>query len=382
MEYIVLSYWVSLFILIYIYFGYPAFIIYLAKRKRKHRTNPDYSPFVSLIICAYNEENIIGKKIDNSLSCDYYDNKYEIIVVSDGSTDKTNEIVNSYDDRRIKFIYYPDRGGKAKALNKGMENAKGEVIVFTDANVMFESDAIRELVSAFSEGSVGCAVGNVILKSPVYGEVSGEGIYSRYEKAIHTAEANFATMITVDGAMYAVRREYLSPIPPDSLTDDWYLASGVLGYGKSIVYVPRAVGYEKAAETVSGEFVRKIRMAAGGYQTMIRRANIFLNPFSYPKLFFMFFSHKLLRWNSLLFMALFYILNLMLVNHSIWYQFTLVIQICFYTLALFGWIFNDRLKAALFYIPYYFVSVNWAVVLGLIKYLTNAQKVTWERGRK
>jgi cellulose synthase/poly-beta-1,6-N-acetylglucosamine synthase-like glycosyltransferase len=355
-------------------------MIILGGRKKSLDYSGSYQPRVSLLICAYNEEEVIAQKIENSLALDYPPDLLEIVVVSDGSTDRTNEIVDDIVDSRLNFISYPDRGGKAKALNAGMEHIIGEIVVFTDANVMFEPDALYHLVNAFKDKSVGCAVGNVRLKSKE-GSIAGEGVYSKYEKTVHTAEGNFSTMITVDGAMYAMRREYVKPIPLDSLTDDWYLATGVLEDDLKIVYVEDAIGIENAAETVSGEFTRKVRMVAGGYQTAFRRSRLFFNPSAHPLIFFMFISHKFLRWLGMFFMAGLYISNLSLLGGASWYTLTFILQVIFYVMALLGWLSGDKYKSPLFHIPYYFTAVNWAAVLGLIKYISGEQKVTWDRGR-
>ncbi|MBD3168588.1 MAG: glycosyltransferase [candidate division Zixibacteria bacterium] len=375
-----LIYWLSFAVLLYTYFGYPVLMLIIGKRKPDYRRDETFLPKVSLLICAYNEKDVIREKLENALATDYPGDKFEIVVVSDGSTDGTNEIIESFHDPRLKFFTYTDRGGKAKALNTGMKHLTGDIAVLTDANVLFENDAIKKLAIYFSGESIGCVVGNVILRSKD-GTIVGEGVYSRYEKAVHTAEGNFNTMITVDGAMYAMRRKHLAPVPPDSLTDDWYLATGVLGLNKKIIYAPEAVGYEHAAESVAGEFKRKVRMIAGGYQTAFRRADVFLNPFKYPIISFMFFSHKLLRWTAMFFMAALCVSNLPLVFCGSWYQLTFAGQGIFYGFALMGWLYSERLKSPPFYIPYYFTAVNWAAVMGLIKYLTGGQKVTWERGR-
>ncbi|MCP4632287.1 MAG: glycosyltransferase family 2 protein [candidate division Zixibacteria bacterium] len=373
-------YWICFILLLFTFLGYPLLMLILGGQKKRVEYAGSYQPRVSLLICAYNEEDVIAEKIENALAIDYPSDKLEIVVVSDGSTDRTNDIVKEIVDPRLNFISYPERGGKAKALNTGMEHIIGEVVIFTDANVMFEPEALYKLVNVFKDNSIGCAVGNVQLKS-ADGSIAGEGLYSKYEKAVHTAEGNFSSMITVDGAMYALRREYVKPIPPDSLTDDWYLATGVLEDDLRIVYVDDAIGYENAAETVSGEFTRKVRMIAGGYQTAFRRSKLFFNPSAHPLTFFMFISHKFLRWLALFFMAGLYLSNLYLLGELSWYMMTFILQVVFYVLALLGWLSGDKLKSPLFHIPYYFTAVNWAAVLGLIKYISGEQKVTWDRGR-
>jgi poly-beta-1,6-N-acetyl-D-glucosamine synthase len=372
-------FFLSLFLLVYTFAGYPLLMLCLGWRKRTVKTEKSERK-VTLLICAYNEEKVIGDKIANSLALDYPKDRLEIIVVSDGSSDRTNQIMNSYSDQRLTCLTYADRGGKVKALNTGMAIISGDIVVLTDANVMLEPDAITKLTAVFADDTVGCAVGNTILRSPD-GAVSGEGIYSRYEKRIHRSEENFRTMITVDGALYAIRREFVLPLPPDTITDDWFMATGVLGRGKRIVYVADAIGYEDAAESVAGEFKRKVRMIAGGYQSLFRRAGLFLNPFRYPAIAFMIVSHKLLRWTAMIFMLWLLISTIFLTTaHPFFVAFALC-QILFYLLALIGrWGQKGRVAIA-FYLPYYFTAVNWAALVGLWKYLSGGQKVTWARGR-
>ncbi len=376
-------FWVSLAILVWVFFGYPIFIIVLAKlagRREARSTDSSELPALTLLICAYNEEKVIGEKISNSLSLDYPKDKLKILVVSDGSSDRTNNIASSFSDPRLQFVTYTERGGKAKALNTGIGHLAGEIVVFTDANVMFEPDALGKLVAYFADPQIGGVVGNVILRS-ADGSIAGEGVYSRYEKAVHTAEAQLATMITVDGAMYALRREFVASIPPDSITDDWYMASGALAAGKKIAWGPDAIGYELAAESVAGEFRRKVRMAAGGYQTTFRRASVFLNPLGHPVIFFMFLSHKLLRWLAMIFMTTLAVSTVTLAGCSTFFMVTLAAQCAFYLLAVVGFLVRGKSDALPVYLPYYFTAVNWGALLGLWRYLRGRQSAAWAKSR-
>ncbi len=376
------TFWISLLILVYTFVGYPILILFLGRRQKKRAASSAELPKISLIICAYNEENIIGAKIENTLVLDYPTDCLETIIVSDGSTDRTNEIMATFDRPGLKCITYSERGGKVKALNTAFEQITGDIIVFTDANVMFESDAIRKLVDNFVSNSIGCVVGNVMLRSP-NGEIAGELLYSRYEKVIHNAEENWRTMITVDGAMYTLRRESISPLPPDIITDDWFLASSVLLDNKQIVFESEAIGYEDTADSVAKESARKVRMIAGGFQTAFRRANLFLNPFAYPAVCFMFVSHKLLRWCAGILMATLLVSNIPLFFvDSLLFKFTLILQLAFYFLALLGGLFCSRLIYFIFRYPFYFVSINMASIQGLFRYLTNRQKPIWEKSRE
>lgn len=376
-------FWLSLTILVWVFFGYPIVVIILAKLVGKRKTPTDDRsdlPSLSLLICAYNEERVIGEKIQNSLALDYPKEKLKVVVVSDGSSDQTNKIASAFTDPRLTFGSYTDRGGKAKALNTGIGHLTGEIVVFTDANVIFKPDALRHLVAQFSDPQVGGVVGNVVLKS-ADGTVAGEGVYSRYEKAVHTAEADLATMITVDGAMYALRRHYVAPIPPDSITDDWFMASGALLAGKKIGWAPDAIGYELAADSVAGEFKRKVRMVAGGYQTTFRRAGLFLNPLSHPVVCGMFVSHKLLRWLAMVFMAALLVSSILLSGKSGFYLWALVAQMGFYLLALLGWGLRNQTSALPLYLPYYFTAVNWGALLGLWRFLAGKQSAAWQKSR-
>lgn len=376
-------FWLSLALLVWVFFGYPIVVIVLAKLLGK-KSAPVYDqndlPALSLLICAYNEERVIGEKIQNALSLDYPPEKLKIIVVSDGSSDRTNQIASAVSDPRLTFVSYTDRGGKAKALNTGISHLTGEIVVFTDANVIFKPDAIRRLVAQFVDSRIGGVVGNVVLMS-ADGTVAGEGVYSRYEKAVHTAEADLATMITVDGAMYALRREYVAPIPPDSITDDWFMASGALLAGKKIGWAPDAIGYELAADSVAGEFKRKVRMVAGGYQTTFRRAGLFLNPLGHPVVCGMFVSHKLLRWLAMVFMATLLVSSILLSGKSGFYLLALVAQVGFYLLALLGWGLRNQTSALPLYLPYYFTAVNWGALLGLWRFLAGKQSAAWQKSR-
>ena len=336
-------------------------------------------PRVSLIIPAHNEEKVIGKKIENSLSLDYPENLLSIVIVSDGSTDRTNELVNEFaSNPRIRFIQYQPRRGKAHALNLAVTNSEGEIIVFSDANIRYEPDSIRMLVRNFSIPSVGCVCGKVLLeKATGSTEPLGEGIYMRYERFIHQNESRFYTMIGTDGAMYAIRRELSSPLPEDAIVDDFIIAMSVLKKNYRIVYEPKAIGFEEAASSVGQEFKRKVRMIAGGFQAIGILGTV-LNPFLHPIVFFQFISHKLLRWLAPIFMLALFVTNVLLLFRH-FYQLSLLAQLIFYSLAMIGAIQESIRKRALFYFPYYFCALNLAAAIGLRRFLTGNQPVKWEK---
>ncbi len=374
-------FWISILVLGYTYLGYPVLIAFLARlRPRRVRVGADSKlSRVSLIIAAYNEEKVIEEKILNSLSVGYPRGLFSIVIVSDGSIDRTNEIVNKFvSNPVIKFLRYHPRRGKAHALNFGVMSSESEIIVFSDANISYEPDSVRMLIRNFSDPSVGCVCGRVLLEKPKDSiELLGEGAYMKYERFIHQGESRFHTMIGTDGAMYAIRRELFKPLPEDAIVDDFIIAMRVLEKNYRIVYEPEAIGYEEAASSVSQEFKRKVRMIAGGFQSMNVLKDV-LYPWRDVRTSFQFLSHKLLRWLSPIFMMGLFISNLLLLS-SFLYQITLILQVSFYASAM-GAVFMESLRnKAVFYFPYYFCSLNLAAGIGLKRFILRQQTVNWEK---
>lgn len=374
-------FWVSAFVLVYTYLGYPVLIAVLARlrNRRNYIRQKSNLPKVSLIIAAHNEEKVIGQKIQNSLNLDYPEDLLAIIVVSDGSTDQTNQIVNQFiSNPRINFINYQPRMGKAHALNIGVENSKSEIIAFSDANIWYEANSIKMLIRNFSDPSVGCVCGKVLLKKPEgSSEPLGEGAYMKYERFIHQNESRFHTMIGTDGAMYAIRRQLFRPLPEDAVADDFIVAMLVLEEHYRIIYEPEAVGYEEAASSVGQEFKRKVRIIAGGFQAIGALKNV-LNPRTNTVVFLQFISHKFLRWVAPIFMAALFLVNVLLLSSS-FYRMTFAIQSVFYVSALAATFLKSIREKALFYFPYYFCSLNLAATVGLKRYIFNQQPVKWEK---
>ena len=374
-------FWISAVILGYTYLGYPLLIAMFAHLKPQRIGGGQNSEFpeVSLIIAAHNEEKVIREKLTNSLAIDYPEGLLSVVIVSDGSIDRTNEIINEFASRSgIKFIHYQPRRGKAHALNLGVENSESEIVVFSDANIRYEADSIKYLVKDFSDPSAGCVCGKVLLEKPKDSkEPIGEGAYMKYERFIHQNESRFNTMIGTDGAMYAIRRELFKPIPEDAIVDDFVIAMRVIEKGLRIVYEPKAIGYEYAASSVGQEFKRKVRMIAGGFQSLgiLKSA---LNPMNHPIVFFQFVSHKFLRWLGPIFMVMLFLANLSLLTGT-FYQITLALQLTFYAFALAATFWESLRERVLFYFPYYFCSLNLAASIGMKRFLFAQQSVKWEK---
>lgn len=367
----------SIVCIFHTYIFYPLIVILLSTIcKKRIKKEEGYLPKVSLLIAAYNEEKIIQKKIENSLAIDYPKDKLEIIVASDGSTDKTNEIVNNYKDKGVILKELP-RAGKITALNKTLPTATGEIVVLSDANTMYKEDAIKKLIRNFADESIGGVSGNVTLMSEkaTYGQ--GESLYGRYEKYIQKKETNLSSIIGVDGAMYAIRKNLFSTIPNDIILDDLVNGMNIAKQGYRVIYEDEAIGYEDTASSNKGEFIRRIRVAGGGFQIIFKNQGI--PSITQPFLLFQFISHKLFRWLTPFFLISLFITNLTLININIFYNFCLILQLLFYLFAILSGLF--KLKNKVFGIPFYFCLIHLASIIGLYRLLTGKLKVTWMKGR-
>jgi len=367
----------SIICILHTYIFYPLIIILLSMIcKKRVKKDADYLPTVSLLIAAYNEEKIIQKKVENSLAIDYPKEKFEIIIASDGSTDKTNEIVGNYKDKGVILKELP-RAGKMTALNKTLPLAKGEIIVLSDANTIYKEDAIKKLVRNFNDDTIGGVTGDVRLISERVSYGQGEGLYSKYEKYILMKESQISSIIGVDGAMYAIRKELFKPIPNEIILDDLVNGMNITKQGYRVIYDNEAIGYEETASEAKGEFIRRIRVCGGGFQMIFKNQGIPTR--KQPFLLFQFISHKLFRWLTPFFLISFFITNLILINTNLIYRNYLLIQLLFYLFAVVGWLF--KLKTKVFSIPFYFCLIQTASILGFYRYLTGKLKVTWTKGR-
>ncbi|MCF6218073.1 MAG: glycosyltransferase family 2 protein [Gammaproteobacteria bacterium] len=345
------------------------------------KNSPPHSgelPSVSLIIAAYNEEKYIGRKIENALSQKYPHEKLQIIVISDGSSDRTLEIAESFDDERLTVLEVTDRMGKANALNQGLKRVAGDVIVFTDANVFFESDAVEKLASCFSDELCGAVSGRVELVAMESGEPLGEGAYMKYERFIQKSESKVHTMVGIDGGMFAIRRRFVNGVPINIILDDFYLAMRVLANRSRIIYEPKAVAEELVPASVAQEFRRKTRIAAGGFQ-ILRHIEFLKRPFSNITATIFFISHKFLRWLSPFFMITLFVSNAFLLAEGKFFTLFFFFQVAFYFLAVIGALLPSLRERTVVYIPYYFSAVNAAFFIGFWKNLLGTQKVTWSR---
>lgn len=379
-------FWGSVALILYAYFLFPLLVVLrgLIWRKpyRSHETDP--LPLVSIVIAAYNEEKEIGKKLDNIVSLDYPPERLEVVIASDGSTDRTNAIVQSYESRGVKLLPLP-RLGKAGALNAAVSASKGEILVFSDANSMYRSDALRELVRPFVDEIVGGVAGNqcYLKKKDASSVGAGERSYWDFDRILKQFESSAGNTISATGAIYAIRRSLFQPVL-EGVTDDFYTSTGVIAQGYRLVFAPDAVAYESVAGTSRTEFGRKVRVITRGLRGVFIARRQLLNPFRYGFYSIQLFSHKALRRLVVFPLILVFLVTPFLWRAGLFYQLALLGQLAFYSLALLGWILDGtRLgRIKILTMPYFFVLVNLAVLLASINVMRGQQIKRWEPQRK
>ena len=374
--------WAALAVLAYTYAGYPLAIWLLARLFGKRHAQEDAEPTVSLLIPAHNEAGVIRAKVENSLALDYPRGKLQVRVVSDGSSDGTDEIVRAYEARGVELQRIEVRAGKPNALNQAVPFARGEILVLCDANTMFASDAVRRLVRHFADPRVGAVTGDVRLRSEDVGYGEGEGLFYRLERFLQQCESRFWTVVGVDGGMYALRRELYVPNRPDTLIDDFVIAMNVARCGSRVIYDPAAIAVEDAVESPAQEFRRRARTTAGGFQTLFEGRG---RPrWTQPGLWFGYLSHKVLRWTSPFFLVLLFfgsIAGTAAGREADWrwslQAGLLGLQLAFLLLAIVGAGMRRRRLPGPVCLPYYFGLTNLAAIVGFVRWLRGSQPVVW-----
>jgi cellulose synthase/poly-beta-1,6-N-acetylglucosamine synthase-like glycosyltransferase len=374
-----LIFWVAVALLAYSYVIFPAIVLLRGRLFHQPYQTADITPKVSIIIAAYNEQNDIGAKLENMLALDYPRDKVEIIVASDGSEDRTNEIVAGFADRGVTLLALP-RQGKAGALNSAVAAATGEILVFSDANSIFSEGALRALIAPFADQSVGGVAGNqrYLPKSATVANNDGEQSYWNFDRQMKVSQSKAGNAISATGAIYAIRRSLFRTVPT-GVTDDFVTSTSVIAQGKRLVFAPAAVAYEPVAGSNDREFGRKVRIMTRGLRAVIVMREL-LNPFRYGFYAFQLFSHKVVR--RLMFIPLIALLlvNPFLWNNGLFYQITMLLQIAFYGCALLGWRLADTPLGSLkfFSIPYYFCLIYAAAFVATLNIVRGRTIDRWQ----
>jgi cellulose synthase/poly-beta-1,6-N-acetylglucosamine synthase-like glycosyltransferase len=390
--------WSSVFIVFYTYIGYGLLLLLLVKIKEsvckpKDKIIPSDGelPEVTLFIAAYNEKSVIREKIENCRSLDYPMEKLKILFVTDGTNDGSVEILRKVEsDGKLPAIiveHSADRMGKAAAFNRGISFVKSPLVVFTDANTMLNAESIRNIVLEFTDSSVGCVAGEKRVQKGEAGKgaVATEGIYWKYESFLKAMDYRLCTAVGAAGELFAVRTALFEKLSKDTLLDDFMLSMNIASKGYKIAYCSDAYAVEGTSADMYEEAKRKVRISAGGLQSVWRLRRL-LNLFRYGTLSFQYISHRVLRWTlaplMLPFMLLF---NLLLVFGSagMIYNIMILLQLLFYVTGVAGWCFSKfGIKKKLPYVVYYFIFMNINVYAGAI-YLTKRKgSGVWEKAKR
>jgi cellulose synthase/poly-beta-1,6-N-acetylglucosamine synthase-like glycosyltransferase len=390
---ITILFWVFLFIIFYAYLGYGILLFILIKIKRllglsNREIDPNYEPEVTLFCAAYNEKAYVDKKIANSFSLEYPKEKVKHVWVTDGSDDGTPDLLRKYEG--VEVYHKDERAGKIAAMNRGLDFVKTPIVIFSDGNTMLGNESIRRIVNLFSDPRVGCVSGEKRIFEKDKDTAAGtEGIYWKYESTLKKWDAELYSVVGAAGELFAIRTELYQHVEPDTLLDDFIVSLRVAKKGYTIQYDPEAYAIESSSANVKEELKRKIRIAAGGIQSIVRLKEL-LNFFKYGTLSFQYISHRVLRWTlAPLGLLLILIFNTILsaqigfFDFSSIYTWTFWGQVAFYTAALLGWYLeNHQIKVKVLFIPYYFFIMNYAVYLGFWRYLKGKQSVKWERAKR
>ncbi len=366
-----LLFWFSLIFIFYTYILYLIIIVLLASIYKKEPNKGHITPYVSFLIIAHNEGQIINDKIKNCLELEYPQDRIEYVIVSCGSTDDTDKIASSFEYKNVRLIRLNENKGKSFAINKVVPELKGEIILFSDARQIYETNCIKELVANFNDPTLGAVSGELMLSSKKKKEgPKGIYLYWNYEKLLRINESYVYSSLGTTGAIYAIRKELFESIPDDTILDDFVIPMSILKKGYRVIFDNKARAWDLVTESLSKEFRRKIRTIGGNYQAFSRMP--FLFSYKNNPVFFQFISHKLFRLIAPYFLLLLFISNIFL--DSIGYSLFLTMQISFYLFSLVG----IKYYSGIFGIFGTFLILNFATVIGLYRFLTNSLDASWK----
>lgn len=386
-------FWATLLIVFYTYIGYGILLYIIIRLKRLLKGTPlqaamptdDELPTMTLMICAYNEEDVVAEKMENTLALDYPKDKFRIMWVTDGSNDRTNELLRAYPE--VDIVFSPERKGKTAALKHGLRELKTRYVTFTDANTMINTGALREIARLFSDPTVGCVSGEKRVAARKAGEMAaeGEGLYWRYESTLKRWDSELYSTMGAAGELYAIDPKLCREVPDEALLDDFMMSMYVVQGGKRIAYAPDAYAREYGSANIFEESKRKRRIAAGGLQSIWWLRSM-LNPLKQPLVTFQYVSHRVLRWSvTPVAMVLLLLVNIALVamGAGTFYTVMLILQMLFYLMALAGWLMSRfNYKNKLLYTAYYFVFMNFNVFRGMAYLKSHGKSGAWEKAKR
>ena len=371
-----IAFWLSCIVILYVYAGYPAILaLYAGVRGRRPGSAVEFLPSVSIVLPVFNEGGVIREKLANLFELDYPAERCEILVVSDNSTDDTHQIVREFEERGVKLHCMAERKGKGAGLNLGVEMARNDIIVFTDASIMLERESLRRIVQPMIDETVGCVSGEDSMEG-----AGGEGAYGKYELFLRNLESRASSIVGASGCFYAQRKELVVPFLP-GMAPDFLSVLVTVRKGFRAITEPAAVGWMKAVQSGREEFPRKVRTLLRGMTTLLHFRGL-MNPLRHGMFAVELMSHKILRWSIGVFMVLALAANVTLTG-SPFYLAVLIVQMMFYLLAIVGWK-GPRVmaQASVFRIPYFFCLVNCAALVAWIRFFSGDRLEIWEPSRR
>lgn len=386
-----IAFWICLILVFYTYIGYGMLLWVLVNikrliygRQKKRELPPDNElPEVTLMICAYNEQDIVDSKMENTRQIKYP--KLKVVWVTDGSNDHTNDYLAKYHD--VEVIYSPERRGKTAALNHGLSLVKSELVVMTDANTMLNPESIQEIVRCFMDPKVACVAGEKRVAARHEGQAAaeGEGLYWKYESTLKRWDGELYSAMGAAGELCAIRRSLYEPMPENALLDDFVMSLRMVDKGYKIAYTADAYAMEYGSADLTEESKRKRRIAAGGLQSIWWLRNM-MNPLRQPVVAFQFVSHRVLRWSitpiALLLLIPLNVLLVFLKAGNI-YTWIWVLQLVFYLAAYLGYMLEQYgRRNKLLYVPYYFLFMNLNVFRGMTYLRTHKSSGAWEKAKR
>ena len=390
MFFVKLLFFLGIFIIFYSYIGYGLLIwAWLKIRKAFLKNKPEgirsFIPPVTFIVAAYNEEDFIEKKIQNTLALDYPRQKLNILFITDGSTDATPALVAKYP--AVQLLHENQRLGKMAAMHRAMEFVQTPYVIFSDANTLLNRESIKNIVRHYRDEKTGGVAGEKKIRQAEIEAVAsaGEGLYWKYESFLKRMDSDFYTVVGAAGELFSIRTE-LYEYPGDKvLLDDFILSMRICQKGYRVAYEPQAFALESASVSIKEERKRKIRISAGAFQSMVMLAGL-LNVFKYPRLSFQYISHRVLRWVLCpLFLPLVLLFNIILVSsgESVIYSVFLAAQVLFYLFAFGGYLMSAaKTKIGFLYAPYYFLFINYSLFMGFFRYMRGRQTELWEKAAR
>jgi cellulose synthase/poly-beta-1,6-N-acetylglucosamine synthase-like glycosyltransferase len=364
-------------LLFYVYIGYPLLLAMLGLFFRRPRTKTGYTPSISVLIAAYNEEAAIRRKIEQTLSLEYPADKLEILVVSDGSTDRTDEIVESVPDPRVRLLRMKARGGKTNGQNEGVKHCRGEIIVFSDATAIYHTKALLYLASHYSDPNVGAVSGRYKYFDPEDSSSTGLGsvAFWNYENMIKLLQSRIGTLTGCSGCIYSVRRSNYVPLWPDACSD-LVQPLCIVRNGYRVAFEDRALAYEETTKNASQEFRMRVRVATRGMRGLLSVPHL-LQPWRNGWTSFQLFSHKLLRWMVPVFLILLFAGSAANLDVTL-FRLLFAAQVLFYGVCLFNLLIPLHRRWKLLGIPLFFCTLNAAALVSILEVLRGHKFTTWD----